>query len=789
MKKYIIKHSFLILFIFFTPLLVANNETSTILRGKVIDQYNKALDAAQIHLLNTSESTFSNETGDYKLAIKPGQYTLMCTLIGHETFVESIIIEPGKEVNKNITLKGLELDEVIVLGKSRLQKINESAYNVVAIDTKDLYNSTLGVSSALDRISGVKIREVGGLGSETQVNLNGFTGKHIKLFMDGVPMEGAGSSFQINNIPIHLTERIEVYKGLVPIEFGADALGGAINIVTKKTNRSYIDASYSYGSFNTHKTNVSLGHTSKSGFTFQLNAYQNYSDNDYKVKTKLLNLKTNTYSKEEHWFKRFHDNYHNEAIVSKIGIVNKPWATQLLFGATYSQEKADIQNANLLQIVYGGRKRKAKSFIPSLTYSVNNIGLQNLNLSLMANYNKVRNNNIDTLARQYNWKGEYRNKGTKGEGQYSLGEYNNRSSFITSNLNYQLHHKHYFTLNNVFSTFSRKATDVVANHENSTEATFMKRKNEKNILGFSYHFEPNRKWNTLFFIKQYNIKIKGPINVSETTTASYQEKEKKYKTTGYGFAATYFITPSLQLKSSYEKAYRLPSDRELFGDEVLETGDASLKPEDSKNLNFNLRYSSSFCKNHSIYLDAGFIYRDTRNYIRRQIEQRYGGAYYTNHGKVRNLGIDLEARYFYKHLFSIGGNLTYQNIRNRERFSATGQKLIYYKDRMPNVPYLFSNIDASYNIHNLLGQGNVLTLGYNIRHINKFFKDWQSEGGNITIPNQLSHDLNATYSFKNGRYNMAFEVRNLTNERLYDNYSLQKPGRSFSVKLRYFLQK
>ena len=170
-------------------------------------------------------------------------------------------------------------------------------------------------------------------------------------------MEGAGSSFQINNIPIHLTERIEVYK-VGTYRVWSRCLGGAINIVTKKTNRSYMDASYSYGSFNTHKTNVSLGHTLKNGFTFQVNAYQNYSDNDYKVKTKLLDLKTNTYSKEEHWFKRFHDNYHNEAIVSKIGIVNKPWATQLLFGATYSQEKADIQNANLLQIVYGGRKRK-----------------------------------------------------------------------------------------------------------------------------------------------------------------------------------------------------------------------------------------------------------------------------------------------------------------------------------------------------------------------------------------------------------------------------------------------
>jgi hypothetical protein len=46
-------------------------------------------------------------------------------------------------------------------------------------------------------------------------------------------------------------------------------------------------------------------------------------------------------------------------------------------------------------------------------------------------------------------------------------------------------------------------------------------------------------------------------------------------------------------------------------------------------------------------------------------------------------------------------------------------------------------------------------------------------------------DANLTYVFGQGRYNIAFEANNFTNALLYDNYSLQKPGRNFSVKFRY----
>ena len=97
------------------------------------------------------------------------------------------------------------------------------------------------------RSAGVKIRSTGGVGSEANVTLNGFSGRHVKIFIDGVPMDGMSSAFGLNNIPAGLAKRVEVYKGVVPIELGGDALGGAINIVTDNSRRTRVSASYSFG--------------------------------------------------------------------------------------------------------------------------------------------------------------------------------------------------------------------------------------------------------------------------------------------------------------------------------------------------------------------------------------------------------------------------------------------------------------------------------------------------------------------------------------------------------------
>ena len=62
-----------------------------------------------------------------------------------------------------------------------------------------------------------------------------------------------------------------------------------------------------------------------------------------------------------------------------------------------------------------------------------------------------------------------------------------------------------------------------------------------------------------------------------------------------------------------------------------------------------------------------------------------------------------------------------------------------------------------------------------------------SNNDDYMIPDQLSHNLSIGYSFCDGRYNFSFECRNLTDERLYDNFSLQKAGRSFYGKIRIYL--
>src|SRR5690606_26457631 len=103
-----------------------------------------------------------------------------------------------------------------------------------------------------------------------------------RIFVDDIPVDQLGSSFNLNNLSVNLIDRIDVYKGVVPIGLGADALGGAINIATDRKIGSFLDASYSIGSFNTHRASLDSKYRfSKSGFTVSASGFYNYSDNNY----------------------------------------------------------------------------------------------------------------------------------------------------------------------------------------------------------------------------------------------------------------------------------------------------------------------------------------------------------------------------------------------------------------------------------------------------------------------------------------------------------------------------
>ena len=778
-----------------------------------------AINFAIAYLKDTRYGSQTNGEGKWKIEAPAGNYTLIVSAVGYKTvekqvrLVEGksgsgmeIILESGGEgqmevyesdyIKVDLHPERESIEEAVVSEAGGVGRVRRSAFNAVAVDTRALSNTTQNLSDALTKMPGMKLRESGGVGSDMQLLLDGFSGKHIKVFIDGIPQEGVGSAFSLNNIPVNFAERIEVYKGVVPVTFGTDAIGGVINIVTNKQRRKwFVDASYSYGSFNTHKSYINFGQTFDNGFMYEVNVFQNYSDNNYWVDTSVehINEDGTTYTNSSliERVQRFNDTYHNEAVIGKIGFVGKKFADRMLLSFTYSKFYKEIQTGVRQDVVFGKKHRRGRSLMPSFEYSKRNLFTKGLDVSMTATYNDNITMNVDTSAYRYNWLGEEIYQGSLGEQSYQNSEFLNQNWNVTFNAEYRIREAHTFTFNHVVNTFTRTSrNDITSSISDYTDP----KQSTKNISGLSYKLELSPKWNLSVFAKYYNQYCYGPVSTSTSGLGSYVYTSTQVGSLGYGAAGTWFITRKLQAKLSYERAYRLPTIDELFGDEDLEIGTVDLRPENSDNFNLNLSYTAKFHK-HRLYTEGSLIYRNTKDYIMRRTDTQNGGkryASYENHGRVETQGFNLTLRYSWSHWISVGGTLNNLNVRNRERYVSGDslQESTTYGARIPNQPYLFANTDVSSTWKDCIWKGNDLTLTYDNSYVHSFPLYWENIGNSSTkrlVPTQFSHNLSLSYSLKNGKYNISFECRNLTDAKLYDNFSLQKAGRAFYGKLRVYL--
>lgn len=760
--------------------------------GNLKSAAGKPISSATIKLQDSPYGAVSDQNGYYKISnVKPGTYTITIYAIGFDKQKKQIKIGAGEEARLNLTLTedAQQMETVSVVGRTKVQEANRQAFNVTAVDAKKLYNTTLDISGALDRVAGIRVRESGGVGSNFNLSLNGFSGNHIRYFIDGIPMDNFGTSFQINNIPINIADRIEVYKGVVPMWLGSDALGGAINIITGDRYRNYVDASYSYGSFNTHRSVINAAATSKDGLTIQLNAFQNYSDNNYKVQVEAADIETGKYAPKAK-LKRFHDKYHNETLIANVGVVDKSYADKLLFGITLGQNYKEIQTGARMVSVFGGLHRRGNIVMPTFKYKKANL-LKGLDVTINANYNLGTEQTIDTMNVRYDWYGKNIPNGSSGERGRTLYKYKNNNGLVTTMLNYKISDNQSLSLSNVLTTFNRKGSDAL----NPTNAEYEKtKKTNKNVLGLGYNFNVSNKLSATVFGKYiYQDNINGNGSKDEATT----------KKPGYGTAITYFINPNLQLKTSYELANRMPEAQEIFGDVENQEGNPGLKPEKSDNINLGLTYGFSINKNNNFSVTANAIYRNATDFIYNRLNQNQSKLIADNRDGVRTWGADAEIRYSYKDWLTAGTTITYQDIRNLQKYEIntnTGERYttvsVVYLDQMPNIPYFFGNSDVSVTLRDFGKKGNTLNIGYNLLYVHAFWLYWPSRGGRdpqtgekYVVPQQFAHDLNVVYSLKDGRYNVGLEAKNITDALLYDNFSLQKPSRGFYVNLRYFINK
>ena len=126
------------------------------------------------------------------------------------------------------------------------------------IDTSDHADRIETAADALADSVGVQVRRFGGLGAFSTISIRGSSANQVQFYLDGVPLSRAqNETVNVADLPFDGLDRIEVYRGTVPIGFSGGGLGGVVNLVTKTpppTPTMQVEASY--GSFETRKVVV-----------------------------------------------------------------------------------------------------------------------------------------------------------------------------------------------------------------------------------------------------------------------------------------------------------------------------------------------------------------------------------------------------------------------------------------------------------------------------------------------------------------------------------------------------
>ena len=197
-----------------------------LITGTVTDQNNDPLPGVNVILLGTSFGVATDLSGVFNIRVsEQREYMLQASNIGFITQKLRVVVNGNRQSPLRIQLQEdtKSLEQVEIVGKSMSTEIRASPIAVSVIDIEPLQSRNLDLQQALNRVSGVRVREEGGLGSNFNLSINGIGGRGVRYFIDGIPLENFGRSYQVNNLPVSLIERMEVYKGMIPVELGADA--------------------------------------------------------------------------------------------------------------------------------------------------------------------------------------------------------------------------------------------------------------------------------------------------------------------------------------------------------------------------------------------------------------------------------------------------------------------------------------------------------------------------------------------------------------------------------------
>jgi vitamin B12 transporter len=670
--------------------------------------------------------------------------------------------------------------EVKVQGQSQAEHLRRSAEAVHVVETAEAKRRTSDLGEVLARTQGVGVQRAGGVGSDMRFSLNGLTDDQVRFFLDGVPLEFAGYPFGIANIPVNLVERVEIYRGVVPIRFGADTLGGAVNVVGDRRIRgSHASASLQAGSFGTYLTTLSAQHLDEgSGWFNRVSGFIDRAENDYAMDIEV----PDALGREQpaHVY-RFHDGYRAEGVNLETGLVGKPGAKRLLLRGFVTHFDKEIQH-NLVMTFnpYGDITLSELSAGGTVRYE-NSIG-ERVRVGVVAGYAHGQMRYTDVGECVYDWFGQcVRPRPQPGErnGRAEDQLYQEHSAYGRVNVDYKLHPNHVIGVSLSPTYVSRTGDEQRQAKPDARDPLSAQRQLFGLVAGIEHkaHLIDGRLENALFF-KDYLqvLRSEDPL-----PSGNFQERDRETHRFGLGDALRYVFAPSVYAKASYEWATRLPRPDEIFGNAFPVQPNLQLEPELSHNINLGITLDVPLQHAGRLRADVNGFVRDADQLI--VLVGTDKTSMYQNVYSARSLGAETAFGWTSPgEYIALDGNVTYVDFRNT---STTGAFARSEGERIPNRPYLFGNLSARFQLRRVAAPRDELALIWATRYVHAFFRGWEGIGTDkLTVDAQVLHALALTYVAQSDPVSLSFtgEVQNLTDQAAFDFFGVQRPGRAFFFK-------
>ena len=600
-----------------------------------------------------------------------------------------------------------------IIEKAQLQQAGRSLAEVVAGE------------------SGIQFRQSGGLGSQSSVSLRGSSAEQVNVYLDGILLnEASGGAVNFSDIELLQAEKVEVYKGTVPVQLGNTAIGGAVNITTKRTGGdSVASAVTGLGSFGSSRLSAA-----------------------FRGPVSLLNEQTVVGSVT------FRESANDFPFLNDNGTSFN----------TADDQRENRNNADTRSISgflkTGHRLGRSLKLEHALQFFDRSQGVPNF-------LNSDADTRLDSDSLQ--WRSTLRAQAGDNSAWSSLWE-------LTGSLKTDLFDDSNGNIGNLSQLVDADTSVLGAR-------SYWEKINDRTSLSFSLRLR-DESFESIDLLNQVNTTIADRLradfsaqrnhffnNGNTLLSASVNgfAIDDNYEIENFDQARDDFSSSTLlpQLGFSHQLnerwlilgnaslQKRAPSFFELFGEQGFFVGNSSLEDETSENFDIGFKWNSDPAHRVDRSVTASFFQSNRDDLIVRTFNAQ-GVGRSQNLSKASVRGIELGANANWQSGFAIDTSLTLQDTVNRSQIAGQAGK------QLPGEAAIDGALAASWS-------NNSWNFGYEYKiNLDRFY----DTGNFLVAPDQRLHNISVSRSWADWRIDL--ELNNLTDQNFEDFNGLPRPGRA-----------